>query len=400
MAKNILFCADGTWNGPGEDEDHDRGGNPTNVFKLFLNLAGEPSPGTLRSADEQEQVLAAAGGAPVQQIAKYLHGVGDSDNFLVKVLGGVGGAGLVTRIVRGYTFISRNYQVGDRIFIIGFSRGAYTARALAGLIAARGLLDAQKVDLATNREQAYRLGSAEWFAYRRQALDSRKDWLNKLEEIAFDLPGFLQAPPKAPRIADVAMEAVVVWDTVGALGIPAYNLKTDTQLDVFQFADLKLSAKVRNGRHVVAVDERRSNFTPTLWNADPRIVQVLCPGSHSDVGGGYPVDGNQSGLSDGTLQWVTGELTRLQVAFAATPAAPLRPDPCGVSHAPWDDPPWDLLPRGLRAFPGGLAVHQSVLDRLGCGARLAAGQSPYSPANLSGTYLAGGAVSSGITVIV
>ncbi len=402
MAKNIVFCADGTWNGPGEAEEHDRGGNPTNVFKLFLNLAGELSAGMLRSADEQERVLAAPGGGPVHQIAKYLHGVGDSDNFLVKVLGGVGGAGLVTRIVRGYTFISRNYQVGDRLFIVGFSRGAYTARALAGLIAARGLLDARQVDLAANREQAYRLGSAEWFAYRRQALESRsrRDWLNKLQEVAFDLPGFLQAPPKAPRIADVEMEAVVVWDTVGSLGIPAYNLKTDTQLDAFQFADLKLSAKVHNGRHLVAVDERRSNFTPTLWDPEQRIVQVLCPGSHSDVGGGYPMDGNQSGLSDGSLQWVTGELTKLQVAFAATPAVTVRPDACGVSHAPWDEPPWDLLPRGPRSFPGGLVVHQSVLDRLGCGTRLAAGQSPYSPANLNGTYLAGGAVSGGVTVVV
>ncbi len=399
MPKNIIFCADGTWNGPGEDEDHDRGGNRTNVFKLFLNLAGELSTGTLLSADEQERSFTAPGAGSVQQIAKYLHGVGDSDNFLVKVLGGVGGAGLVTRIVRGYTFVSRNYQAGDRIYIVGFSRGAYTARALGGLIAARGLLDARQIDLAGNKEKAYRLGSAEWFAYRRDALKSRTDWLHKLQEVAFDLPGFLQAPPTSARI-DVEMEAIVVWDTVGSLGIPEYNLKTDTQLDVFQFADRKLSAKVHNGRHVVAVDEQRSNFAPTLWEPEPRIVQVLCPGSHSDVGGGYPLDGNQSGLSDGTLQWVTQELTKLQVVLAATPGAILRPDACGVSHAPWDEPPWDLLPRGRRVFPGGLMVHRSVVDRLGCGTRLAAGQSPYNPTNLSGTYLSGGQVSGGITVIV
>src|SRR5262249_57629378 len=118
--------------------------------------------------------------------------------------------------------------------------------------------------------------------------------------------------PRAPRIADVEMEAVVVWDTVGSLGIPAYNLKTDTQLDAFQFADLRLSAKVKNGRHIVAGDERRSNFTPTLWDPEQRIVPLLSPGSHSDVGGGYPMDGNQSGLSDGTLHGVTGGLTTPQ----------------------------------------------------------------------------------------
>ena len=102
------------------------------------------------------------------QASKYLHGVGDSDNFLVKALGGTLGAGLVTRIVRGYTFISRNYAQGDKIFIVGFSRGAYTARALAGVIAAKGLLDATRVDL-TEKETAYRLGAAVWYAYRHSA---------------------------------------------------------------------------------------------------------------------------------------------------------------------------------------------------------------------------------------
>ena len=54
MPKNITFCADGTWNGPGEAEDHDCRGDPTNVFKLFSNLDGSLTPGTLRLADEQE----------------------------------------------------------------------------------------------------------------------------------------------------------------------------------------------------------------------------------------------------------------------------------------------------------------------------------------------------------
>jgi uncharacterized protein (DUF2235 family) len=398
MPKNIIFCADGTWNGPGQDEDHDRCGHPTNVFKLFLNLAGELSPKTLRSADEQERSLSSPD-RTVQQIAKYLHGVGDSDNFLVKILGGVGGAGLVTRIVRGYTFISRNYAAGDRIFIVGFSRGAYTARALGGLITARGLLDGKRIDLATGREQAYRLGSAEWFAYRRDALKGRKDWLNKLQEVALDLPGFLQAPPTAPKIAEVELEGIVVWDTVGALGIPEYNLKSDAQLDAFQFADRVLNGKVHIGRHAVAVDERRANFTPTLWDPDQRIVQVLCPGSHSDVGGGYPEDGNESDLSDGTLRWVTGELTKLQVVFAATPAVTPRPDACGKTHAPWTEAPWSLLPTGQRSFPSGLAVHRSVVDRFNCGDRLAAAQSPYEPASLNGSYVVGRQVKDGVPIV-
>src|SRR2546428_9372078 len=98
------------------------------------------------------------------------------------MLGGVGGAGLITRVVRGYTFISRNYAAGDRIFVIGFSRGAYTARALAGLIGARGLLGATGIDLA-EKEQAYRLGSAEWSEYRRGALRDRGNLFHALQEV-------------------------------------------------------------------------------------------------------------------------------------------------------------------------------------------------------------------------
>lgn len=396
--KTIVFCADGTWNGPGQpEEQEEQGGRRTNVFKLFLNLSGDLSPDSLRSADEQERTVVGADGKPTQ-IAKYLHGVGDSKNFLVRVLGGGGGAGLVTRIVRGYTFISRNFEPGDRIFIVGFSRGAYTARALAGLIVARGLLDPTQTDLAGDRAQAYRLGSAEWFTYRRGVLKEHKSLLRTLAEVAVDLPGFLQSPATAPRIADVPIEAVVVWDTVGSLGIPAYNLKTDTQLDAFQFADLVLSPKVRHGLHAVSVDERRSNFTPTLWDPDDRIVQVLFPGAHADVGGGYP--DSESGLSDGGLQWVIGELTKLGVAFAATPAVALKPDPCGVAHSPWAQAPWTLLPTVHRTFPPGLAVHRSVVARLAGADRLRAAKlAPYAPESLSAAYLAGDRIKPGVKIV-
>ena len=190
--------------------------------------------------------------------------------------------------MRGYTFISRNFEPGDRIFIVGFSRGAYTARALAGLIAARGLLDPTQTDLAGDRAQAYRLGSAEWFTYRRGVLKKHQSLLRTLAEVAVDLPGFLQSPAVAPRIADVPIEGVVVWDTVGSLGIPAYNLKTDTQLDAFQFADLALSRKVRHGLHAVSVDEQRSNFTPNPVGARRSHRPGAVPGRARGRGGRLP----------------------------------------------------------------------------------------------------------------
>jgi Uncharacterized alpha/beta hydrolase domain (DUF2235) len=87
MGKNIVFCADGTWNGPGEPDSDDKTAAPANVFKLFFNLDDRDTPDTAMLEKEQERVLIAADGT-TQRHAKYLNGVGDSDNFLVKVLGG------------------------------------------------------------------------------------------------------------------------------------------------------------------------------------------------------------------------------------------------------------------------------------------------------------------------
>src|SRR5256885_2092969 len=123
MPKTIVFCADGTWNGPQDrtqvsalDDTDTHGeldaGAITNVVKLFANLAGAVTPETLPLLNEQEKVFANSTGQPVQ-VAKYIHGVGDSKNLLLKLLGGAFGVGVVNRIVRGYTFISRQYAEGD-----------------------------------------------------------------------------------------------------------------------------------------------------------------------------------------------------------------------------------------------------------------------------------------------
>ena len=238
MSKNIIFCADGTWNGPGEPDSDDKMAPDTNVFKLFLDLDGKDDPGTTKLEKEQERSLKADDGS-VLQVAKYLHGVGDSQNFLVRVLGGTLGAGLITRIVRGYTFVSRNYRPGDKIFLVGFSRGAYTARALAGLITAKGLLDANKLNL-DDKETAYRLGVAVWFAGRKAALHGDQGLLSNLFDTVLDFPIFLMHPPSEDQLVPAPIEAVAVWDTVGALGIPVYNEHL-VRLDVFRFADTKLS---------------------------------------------------------------------------------------------------------------------------------------------------------------
>lgn len=398
MSKNIVFCADGTWNGPGE-ADHDNQNAPaTNVFKLFMALDGIDAPGTTRLAKEQERTLTAADGGIVQ-IAKYLDGVGDSENFLVKMIGGGLGAGLITRIVRGYTFISRNYAPGDKIFLIGFSRGAYTVRALAGLISAKGLLPPAVADPA-DKDSAYRAGAAVWHQWRLDVLAAKGSPLDHFEATMLDLPLFLQRPPDPAAMVPAPIEAVAVWDTVGALGIPIFT-NQHVAVDVFQFADTALSANVKNGRHAIAIDEQRASFTPTLWDPDPgRIIQVLFPGAHADVGGGYTTSNNESGLSDCALRWIGGELRQLGVRFA-TPVIAFVPDPKGVAHSPWLEPLWLALPRGSRHLPNGLGLARSALDRLNGGPVLSDPAGPaaaYAPSNIQ-SYLAGRAAAPGIDVI-
>jgi uncharacterized protein (DUF2235 family) len=397
MPKTIIFCADGTWNGPGQPTDEDSSAPPTNVFKLYSNLAGHDTPGTLMLAKEQERALADADGT-VLQIAKYLFGVGDSNNFLVKLLGGTLGAGLIARIVRGYTFISRNYLAGDQIHIIGFSRGAYTARALAGMIVDQGLLDATQIDL-TDKTTAYRLGSAVWYAHLQTVRRSNPDLLGQLEEIVLDLPGFFARPPPANQLIQAPIEVVAVWETVGALGIPEFTVN-EARVDTFQFADTKLSTAVRHGIHAVAVDEQRADFTPTLWDADPRITQVLFPGAHADVGGGNPASGDESAVSDCALIWMNAQLTKLGIRFATAPDFMPTPDPSGVAHQPWYHVPWTVLSHLPRVFPAGLGLSQCLLDRLRNGPVVAEPGLPpqrYMPGNL-GAYLVGTDPANGIPV--
>ena len=164
------------------------------------------------------------------QIAKYLHGVGDSDNFLIRILGGTLGAGIISRIVRGYTFVSRNYVPGDRIVLTGFSRGAYTARALSGLIVAKGLLDATQID-TTDKEQAYRLGAAVWYDWRRNAIGANPSLLGRLEETIVDLPAFLSRPPTTLLVPNVPIEAIAVlgnWSGHSASPISPIPIRRST----------------------------------------------------------------------------------------------------------------------------------------------------------------------------
>jgi len=380
MTKNIIFCADGTWNDPDRDENADQCADPTNVYKLFLCLEGRLTAESLRDADEQEKKL--NGNGTTRQIAKYIHGVGDSRNPIRKIIGGAFGAGVISRVVRGYTFISRNYEKDANIFIVGFSRGAYTARALAGLIASQGLLSP---DLTRDREQAYRHGAQAWYRYRKAShTDPFK--LADLAELVADLPAFLSSSTlKDSDLVPVErIAAVAVWDTVGAMGFPEYSRGKKT--DAFKFADTRLSSKVISGYHAVSLDEQRELFTPTLWDQTDNVVQSLFPGAHGDVGGGYPLADRESGLADGALQWMIDRLKRA-VYFADPLPCAINPNPAGTAHKPWTHVPWPLFPTVPRNFQqvAGILQDPSIAARKTAGKVIAGpGEDPaaYDPDNL------------------
>lgn len=373
MSKVIAFLADGTWNGVDVDSDRDGVLDVTNVLKLFNNLAGDDTLESFTLADEGERVALDAN-RNVLQIAKYLHGVGDSDNAIIKLLGGAFGAGIISRIVRGYTFISRNYQPGDRIIIAGFSRGAYTARALGGMIAKAGLMDYAKLKI-TDKEQAYRCGLYVWAYYREQQRKNLAQLL--INRLSRRVLGVGSEIGEEHMISNVPIAAIGVWDTVGALGIPIYA-KEDKRVDLFRFADTDLSPLVERGFHALAIDEHRADFAPTPWNARAGVEQLWFAGAHSDVGGGY----EESALSDFGLAWMMDRLN--SAGLMLKDPLPLMPNTRadGMLHDSWNKLPYRLKPRFMRTIDRDAGLHVSVEQRR-------AALADYQPLNLrdwSGTY--------------
>jgi glutathione S-transferase len=370
MTKNIVFCADGTWNGTG-GPDEIAGTNPTNVLKLFWMLAGDVTPEG--QPHVENEITTSATGTSPEQRAKYLHGVGDTSNPLAKLAEGSLGLGLIARVLRGYTFISRNYAPGDAIYITGFSRGAYTARALGGLISSMGLLDWQGLGLNPNGadDNGYKYAASAWssYQYANSHNSEKSSLLGRIELAVADNPQFLSWLAYRPLyIEGVEIVAIGVFDTVGALGIPETGQADTVRLDLLRFADTKLSDKVAHGFHAIAADEQRVDFTPTLWDDRKGVIQQLFPGVHSDVGGGYPMDVDESYLSDIAGAWMQERLASVGVLFSKNAIIQAQ-STLGPMHAPWLASDFFKRPTATRIFPvksqSELTCHPTFQQRLG-----------------------------------
>src|SRR5436853_5282463 len=169
--KRLVVCCDGTWN------DSDNGTGYTNVSRLAW---------AIKPFDDRNRAT---------QIVFYQSGVGTAGDLSSKLGGGALGLGLSHNIRDAYSFISNNYVAGDEIFLFGFSRGAYTARSIGGLIGYAGLLHKRDMDRFADLWEGYRLRD-------KGAVDPR--------------------PQFPDRHTPVEIKCIGVWDTVGALGIPGH----------------------------------------------------------------------------------------------------------------------------------------------------------------------------------
>ncbi len=368
--KRIVITCDGTWQDLSTPD-------PTNV--RLLAQAIEPKDGD------------------IEQLVYYAAGIGTRSAF-DRLLGGAFGHGINIEIANAYSFLCTNYNLGDEIYIFGFSRGAYTARSLAGLIYTCGILKRENLSYLDNAYSLYRRREGETAeqtaARQRLAIELQKQ------------KGHGQTS-EDPLNAQVRIRFLGVWDTVGALGIPDLSriLRLDKRsLAKHRFHDTFVSPIVDVARHAVAVDERRKVFHHTEMNLEPKfkdmvkpgqLRQVWFPGDHGCVGGGGdglpegdPNKVNKRCHSDAALDWMLSEMEQSGPSHlkVSRPVLDLAPDPMSALGMveknflrrlsdPLADAPPDNPKRDNRPFCAFEDLHPAVVRRW-------TGKTDYRPKNL------------------
>ena len=259
MSRNLVLCFDGT--------NNQYAATNTNVVKLYAMLD--------REANDQFCYYQPGIGtfAPPGVWGKFQRWFVTKLDLAIAWL-------LEEHVCDGYRFLMRYYQEGDRIFIFGFSRGAYTARAVAGMLYKVGLLTQGNEELLPFA----------WNVYK------------NVKDVSIS-EGFRHTFSRK-----VVVNLIGVWDTVSSIGW------------VWNPEHLPFTANnpiVRAVRHAVALDERRCNFVQNLWKDDlpleTDVGQVWFTGVHCDVGGGYKE--SEAGLSKIALTWMVSQAENFGVRF-------------------------------------------------------------------------------------
>ncbi len=383
IQRKWLIFFDGTANDISKD---------TNIKKLhsLISLQNNPEVGTL-----------------------YIEGVGVG----LDIIGASTGGGFARRVRLGYEFLLKNYHAGDKIYIFGFSRGAYQARALSSMLHYVGLppgpLGAGQLDKSCDTTAVYK--DKKWNVKPRDQEDFVKSLFMEMKDGLFegDLANCVAMAQSDLEFKSRQVSVLGLWDTVEALGKPDWTsrLLHKTGLSPHavnidesnaRYGDQLLN--VDNVFHAVSIDDDREwIFTPLLVSRShllqpkansrsklggtttisnntayvspphmPKIHEVFFSGAHSDVGGGY----GESDLSGVSLNWMIKRLIaldeqqlnvldaqelkgdrKLPVAKRLLPAdASVREDPYGSSHDPeagWWGPLYHFVSRNLAAYAMG-----------------------------------------------
>lgn len=346
---NIALFLDGTWQ---DRDDH------TNIAQLRERVAPRDTSGA------------------IQEIY-YSPGLGTGAGVWKRLIGGAFGAGLNEGIASAYRFIAERHRFDDdRIYLFGYSRGAFTARSLAGVIAKCGVI-APDV-----------LSAEAVFARYRRGIDSPglREMQTGEEPAETAEDHLLLEHSRLVRIGFIG-----VLDTVGSLGIPG-GIGRWLARGRYEFHDTALSGLVDHAYHAVAIDEHRAQFTPTLWTGVPiptgdhitHVEQRWFVGSHINVGGGGTSQPSVTNpLSVLTREWIARHALEAGLALQP-PAVPLEGNEWrGPIRRPYDSAlcgiarflPWKK--RHLRPVRTGIGetIDDSVLLRWGTG------NPPYHPQN-------------------
>ena len=288
--KRIAIFADGTW----QAEDS---ANISNIVVLKDAVKRIAADGT-------------------KQITGYHIGVGADTAKPLAYLEGAFGLGVSNDIQDLYRNLTQRYvgrgdnREPDELYLFGFSRGAFTARSLAGLIRHCGVLRPEHIDKVKEAFGLYVAQDALHDADSETVIAFRKQY----------------AWPEFSDANFFHTHFVGVFDTVGSLGIPiAYKFNAG-------FHDTTLSPYVHYACQALAIDEQRGNFKPCLWQqhanalSGQQLVQAWFPGVHCDVGGGYP----QTGLADCTLHWMANYARAAGLDIDTSRFA--EPNPDGTLH--------------------------------------------------------------------
>ena len=292
--KRLVLCFDGTWNTLADPEAI------TNVVKIADLIALQDPKG-------------------VNQICYYNAGVG-SGGPIDRITGGIFGAGLKNNVKRGLAFLTQNYDAGratakaaDEIYLFGFSRGAYTARAVAGVISTVGIPweirnseehweDYRKIAKLMSKQRGLKPGTPKY-----ERLQAEINTIQNEEKKDED-----KKKPPSHKPENIKIKCISVFDTVGSYGVPAgLGLSGLPHLFTYWtrgFRSRRIGSKVDVALHAMAIDEMRRPFMPTFWvqqegdkiGKGQIVEQMWFPGVHCNVGGGYP----DKRISDMALAWM------------------------------------------------------------------------------------------------